>query len=348
MPLPKRDGRVRRTLRPAKFVDPGSVVSVCVIIAAWNAQRTIARAIASALAQAEVSEVIVVDDASTDATAAVAAAADDGSGRLQLLRQTDNRGPAAARNRALDTAEAAFVTILDSDDYVLPGRFAHLLAVPGWDAIADNIAFVSEAFDQAGQLPPIEAFADAPQPLDLCRLLAGAVSRRGNYRGELGFLKPLIRRDWLDGHRLRYDESLRLSEDFMLYASMISRGAQFLTVRRCGYVAVVRTASLSGNHTPADLAALLRAVDAWGAATKLDSEERVLLARYRSQLSANFRHRRLLDDKRNQGLAHAVGRLMDEPKALPRVVGRVLADKYASIRTRPAPEPAIRYLMNGR
>ncbi|RUY70024.1 glycosyltransferase, partial [Mesorhizobium sp. M7A.F.Ca.CA.001.13.1.1] len=59
---------------------------VCVIIAAKNAAATIAVAIASALREPEVAEVVVVDDASTDDTAGVARSADDGSGRLSVMR----------------------------------------------------------------------------------------------------------------------------------------------------------------------------------------------------------------------------------------------------------------------
>ena len=60
---------------------------VCVIIAARNAARTIPAAIASALREPEVAEVVVVDDASTDDTAQVARAADDGSGRLSVMQR---------------------------------------------------------------------------------------------------------------------------------------------------------------------------------------------------------------------------------------------------------------------
>ena len=64
---------------------------VCVIIAARNAARTIPAAIASALREPEAAEVVVVDDASTDDTAEVARAADDGSGRLKVMREAPAR-----------------------------------------------------------------------------------------------------------------------------------------------------------------------------------------------------------------------------------------------------------------
>lgn len=320
-------------------------VSVCVIIAAWNAERTISRAVDSALVQPEVSEVIVIDDASNDSTAESAAASDDGSGRLQVLRQTINSGPSAARNRALTHARAEYIAVLDADDYLLPGRFAALLAIPGWDAIADNIAFFPEDLDEQGVSPKIADFFDGPRELNLAAFLTGAMTLSGRSRGELGFLKPLIRRSFLEGHCLRYDETLRLSEDFMLYVQMLAAGARFMTWRRCGYVAVERAVSLSGAHTTADLDALLAAVDRWRGNTSLDAAGCSLMGRYRAQLSANYRHRRLLDDKRTLGTWRALAKLMDEPAAAPRVAGRIVRDKLARWTSVAAPPAGVRYLL---
>src|SRR5688572_15861806 len=101
---------------------------VCVIIAARNAARTIPAAIASALREPEVAEVVVVDDASTDDTAKVAQAVDDGSGRLCVIRFDVNQGPSFARNAAIARSKSPFISILDADDFFLTGRFGELFA----------------------------------------------------------------------------------------------------------------------------------------------------------------------------------------------------------------------------
>src|SRR5882757_8020759 len=101
---------------------------VCVIIAARNAVRTVPAAIASALREPEVAEVVVVDDASTDDTAKVATAADDGTGRLSVIRLDVNRGPSFARNAAIAGSKSPFISILDADDFFLEGRFGNLFA----------------------------------------------------------------------------------------------------------------------------------------------------------------------------------------------------------------------------
>jgi glycosyltransferase involved in cell wall biosynthesis len=95
---------------------------VAVIIAVYNGERSIARAIDSVLAQQfETFEVVVVDDASRDATPSVLAAYGD---RISVIRRKDNSGLAAARNHGVDRAGGEFVAFLDADDVWLPGRLA--------------------------------------------------------------------------------------------------------------------------------------------------------------------------------------------------------------------------------
>ena len=88
---------------------------VSVVIPCYNQAHFLGEAIASARARAARVQVVVVDDGSTDGTAAVARGLD-----VVLLRQ-DNRGLAAARNRGLQAATGEFVIFLDADDRLLAG-----------------------------------------------------------------------------------------------------------------------------------------------------------------------------------------------------------------------------------
>lgn len=91
--------------------------TVTVIIPAYQASGTIAEALRSVLQQTVPAEQIVVcDDGSTDDLAGALAPFKD---RVQLVRQ-DNRGPSAARNRAVEEATGEFLLWLDADDYWSP------------------------------------------------------------------------------------------------------------------------------------------------------------------------------------------------------------------------------------
>ena len=233
----------------------GSDGSVAVLIAAYNAQATIARAVASALAQPEVVEVCVVDDLSSDDTVAAARTCDDGTGRLKVVRQDVNSGPAAARNRGVDETRAPFLAILDADDFLLPGRMAGLLAHRHEaELICDDLLRIVEGAEDQGASPAWGVVA--VNPISFQTFVERNVPKRGALREELGFLKPLIRRSFLDAHGLRYRDELRLGEDFDLYARVLALGGRMILTPATGYVAVMRADSLSGQHSERDLVLL--------------------------------------------------------------------------------------------
>jgi glycosyltransferase involved in cell wall biosynthesis len=98
-----------------------------VAMPARNTGRFIASAIESVLAQQGVDfELVVVVDASTDDTAAVARSFDDH--RVRVLSNATPRGIAYSHNRVIAESRAPFIAHVDSDDRVLPGAFTALLA----------------------------------------------------------------------------------------------------------------------------------------------------------------------------------------------------------------------------
>lgn len=326
---------------------------ICVVIAAHNAGRTIGRAVASALAEPEVAEVVVVDDASPDDTAALARAADDGTGRLSVIRMDVNGGPATARNVAISRGHAPLIAILDADDFLVPGRFAAMLAGEEWDLIADNVMFIAEGTRAAAPFDVVPQFMAEPAYLDLPAFIEGNISRARAHRAELGFLKPVVRRAFLERHSLRYDEALRLGEDYELYVRALARGARFCVIKSCGYGAVVRPDSLSGRHSTADLERLADADLRLLRDEPLDATSRRAIERHEREVRNRFRFRRFLDLKAERGAGAALRYWLTAPaNALP--IGRRLARARLRRLTRgfaaaaPYPTPAPRFLMAGR
>jgi glycosyltransferase involved in cell wall biosynthesis len=68
-------------------------------------------------------EIIIVDDGSSDQTAAVADELADTFPQLVHVIHQSNSGPGVARQRGLETAAGAFIQFLDSDDLLLPDKF---------------------------------------------------------------------------------------------------------------------------------------------------------------------------------------------------------------------------------
>jgi glycosyltransferase involved in cell wall biosynthesis len=97
---------------------------VSVVIAAFNSETTLGATLSGALTQTmPVEEIIVVDDGSTDSTAAVARAHGP---RVRVVVQP-NAGVAAARNRGLSEAAGELVTFIDADDFWLPSCIERLV-----------------------------------------------------------------------------------------------------------------------------------------------------------------------------------------------------------------------------
>jgi glycosyltransferase involved in cell wall biosynthesis len=113
-------------------VSAGPAVSI--ILPTYNRATLLPRAVASALGQTHADfELIIVDDGSSDETAAVVAALTDP--RIVYLPRPHG-GAAAAENAGLTIARGRFIGFLDDDDEWLPGKLAAQMA-----------AFASEARD---------------------------------------------------------------------------------------------------------------------------------------------------------------------------------------------------------
>jgi succinoglycan biosynthesis protein ExoO len=209
--------------------------AVSIITANYNGARHLAAAVRSVLAQSLADwELIVVDDASTDESLAVVAAAAGGDPRVRVIRQPCNGGPAKARNRGLEAARGRWVAVFDGDDLMARDRLKRLVAraeEDGADIVADNLLVFEERQDAPWR--PFLCGADFAEPrwISLADYIASA--RMYSNRPGLGYLKPLFRAEVLDG--LRYREDLRIGEDYDLVLRLLAKGAAFRFEPACLY-----------------------------------------------------------------------------------------------------------------
>lgn len=314
--------------------------SVAVIIAAHNAAATIRRAIASALAEPEVSACVVVDDASRDDTSAAALSADDGSGRLVVVAQPDNLGPAGARNLALSMIDADWICVLDSDDFMLHGRIARLLqASNGQDMVADDILIVPEGSEDKAE-SIFASTQDSPagaQPnfeLDLVQFVRGNISCPQRPRGELGFLKPLIRRSFLERHALRYDPALRLGEDYAFYVEALLAGARFKVVPPAGYVAIERQSSISSCHTATDIDCIVAFDERCLEHPRLSPGQKAAFHDHHASVLRNADFRRTLQRRVERGRMAAILYALGHMTSVPYMLRETLTAKLRTLRSR--------------
>ncbi len=175
-----------------------------IVIPAYNYARFLPVAIESALAQDwSATEVIVVDDGSTDDTLEVV---ERYAGRIRSVRQP-NRGLSAARNRGAAMATGDYVVFLDADDRLAPRFVSECIA-----ALETHPA-AGFAFTQVRRFGGAERAATSLPDYDLERLLDG---------NEIAAC-ALIRRELVLGHP--YDEANRTGwEDWDFWLTLAEHG----------------------------------------------------------------------------------------------------------------------------
>ena len=230
---------------------------ITVIIAAWNAEAFLGKAVASACAQKGVAlEVIVANDASTDDTAGLTRRLATEDPRIRLVENPVNQGPAAARNRAISAARGEWIAVLDADDTFLPGRLARMLAF----ARAREADLVFDLFQEATETgailgTPLRDTLQIEEHWDLARWITDNLPGRRELG--TGYLKPLIRRAILEDRGLRYRETLRNSEDYALVTELLAAGGTIWLLPEAGYVYTRREGSISHRVGPRHLEPLL-------------------------------------------------------------------------------------------
>ena len=251
---------------------------VSVIIAAYNAENTISRAIRSALGQDGVSvEIIVVDDKSSDSTVDVAKSFSQPN--IRVLQTEVNGGPGRARNVAIDAARGRWIAVLDADDEMFPGRLLTMLRRAenaGATIAVDNIEVIDDRDGKISQMFPsskLERIEKITLPMFIASNLI--FSSTFNY----GYMKPIFCREFVQRRDLRYSENLRIGEDYLFLASMLASGGECVVEPTTGYLYHVNDGSTSRTLKLHHVASMIEADAVFLTRFELDNQEKAAQAR---------------------------------------------------------------------
>lgn len=195
---------------------------VSVIIPTYNRSNLLRLTIESVLAQTYPNiEIIVVDDDSTDDTAA---AIEQYAGRVIYIKQA-NQGASVARNTGFRAASGEYINFLDDDDLLMPTKIERQVQV-------------LDSHPEVGLVHCGYYHIDADgKPLDkVCMLPAGEVLKELVQFCFLLVHTPLTRRQCLDQVGL-FDDELDWHEDWDLWLRIAQVGYQFACVQEplCAY-----------------------------------------------------------------------------------------------------------------
>lgn len=222
---------------PGPTITPSAQVSIVVI--AFNDAGHVGDAVRSALAQEipgePATEVIAVNDASTDGTGAALDALARTEPRLRVLHRDENSGGCGTpRNDGLRAATGRFVMFLDSDDVLPPGAAAALLA-----AALEHDAPVAAGACVRRELP---AQRDIPWQPALYREPAvhdSAESSPQLVRDTL-CVNKLYDRAFLAKHGITFPEGRFTYEDFVFTARVLAAAPRLATIPDSVYIWHVR------------------------------------------------------------------------------------------------------------
>lgn len=295
---------------------------VSVVIPAYNAATTVGAAIDSCLRQhLRDLEVLVVDDGSTDATVDVVGSRLDDP-RVRLIELGENRGVAAARNAALDAAAGTWIATLDADDWMTDDRLDVLVAAAvaaGADMVHDDELLVRD-----GETEPYSTLYRSsgltltePRVIDLDLMIDCETGGRLAYR--IGLAQPLLRRAFLEAHGIRYDERLRVGEDYLVYLDCVLAGARWIQVPTAHYAYVQRAGSATSGSQVRTIEGKLRVCEEVLARPALDASQRASLTRYRANLRSLLAYQRVVEPAKQRRPGAALRAAITNPRFLLRL-----------------------------
>lgn len=211
---------------------PDDDVLVSVVIPCFNGSPFIERAINSVLGQThQPVEAIVVDDGSTDASAALAAALARRDARVRTVGFARNAGVAQARNAGIACARGRYLAFLDADDYWQPRKLERQLHALREAGAA--LAFTAvDVHDAAGRFVGHRPVPERVQPE---RLLVHNVIATSSVLIDR-MLAPQVRMP-----------SLRLRQDLATWHGLLSAGVEAIGVNEPLVVYTKHRGSLSAN-----------------------------------------------------------------------------------------------------
>jgi glycosyltransferase involved in cell wall biosynthesis len=183
---------------------------ISIVIPCYNGARFLRETLDSVRRQTyPATEVIVIDDGSTDDSAAIA---ESFGSPVRVLRQT-NHGESVARNRGISVAAGDWIALLDADDLWEPRKLERQVDVvrnvsSGWVCVYTHHYFHRGAKTPAESRPEYDTYPDARIRLlfDWCIIPSSAIIRR-----DVATQVPFV-------------ESVRLGEDMIFFSQLRQHG----------------------------------------------------------------------------------------------------------------------------
>lgn len=210
---------------------------ISIIMAAYNAEKTIEQAINSVLNQTYPDfELLVVNDCSNDRTVELVENIEAKDSRVRLISNAKNSGVSYTRKHGLEEAKGSWIAILDSDDAWAPEKLEKQIDLQ--KRMNADLLFTGSAFmDSDGR--PIDWYLHAPMEVTYRQLLKQNV---------LSNSSALVRKELYAKYYAAGDE---MHEDFAIWLSILKEGKKAYGVDEPLLIYRIAKSSKSGNKVKA-------------------------------------------------------------------------------------------------
>lgn len=182
---------------------------VSIIMPSYNAEKYIAKAIESVMAQTYTNwELLVFDDGSTDHTAEIALSFEAADSRIFFYRNPQNLGVAKTRNRGIELAKGEWVALLDSDDVWHHEKLQKQLE----KAAETGAQILYTSYEVFSEYPDSKTDYIVPSSVDYDSMLI---------ENKIGCSTVLVKRSVLDRHRFQGEI---YHEDYALWLELLKEG----------------------------------------------------------------------------------------------------------------------------
>lgn len=186
---------------------------ISVIVAVYNAEKTLRRCIDSIVKQSlQNIEIILVDDGSTDGSSSICDCYAKEDSRIHVFHKT-NEGVARTKQFGLDKAIGTYIVYLDSDDYVALDMYSKLYSRALNDD-ADIVCCDIMRIEKGGAIVegyPIPSFEHEAFLNGMIDVLFGSISNR------------IVRRSLFEEYNVRFNPEISYGEDKLVWIELLSK-----------------------------------------------------------------------------------------------------------------------------
>ena len=206
---------------------------ISIIMAAYNAEKTIGFAIDSVLKQTyEVFELLVINDCSTDGTETIVKEYTEKDCRIKLINNSRNLGVSLTRLEGLKQAKGDWIAILDSDDAWMPEKLEKQIALQ--KRLNAELVFTGVKYLKADGTP-LGWELEVPDEIGYKKLLK---------QNLIANPSALVKKELYESYYAIGDE---MHEDFALWLSILKTGINAYAVTEPLTIVRISPNSTSGN-----------------------------------------------------------------------------------------------------